>query len=220
MFRKLHTRLICISNFTIDPFKSDTWNHVWRDRDSILEQIHGCFKFISEKRVSDWPTSPKEISDCTGWILVSQGRVNADSGGYVVVLHFDHDFFVHCQLGRVPHCREDGFADRERRGSCKADENQIRSSQRRQHRGLFQGKIGWITHESFTDDRVIVFLSTRCRSSIFRYSDVYHVRNDDSWIVSYRKRTRRKNRLGIKVYIILHNCTIFYVKWNLDTFER
>lgn len=165
VFRNLfvHIRVMRYFHLTIDPFdKSDTrTNHVRRNRDSIFEQIHGCFKFISEKRVSDWPRVSEGKFRLHRLNSRSQGRVNADSGGYVVVLHFDHDFFVHCQLGRVPHRREDGFADRERRGSCKADENQIRSSQRRQHRGLFQGKIGWITHQSFhRRPRLIVFMNT------------------------------------------------------------
>lgn len=148
-------------------FQSYTYmrlKYVWRNRNSIFEQIwsavvlNSCERYAFRVDYRCWKYRLHRLNSS------SQSRVNAHSGGHVVVLHFDHDFFVHCQLGRVPHRREDGFTDRERRGSCKADENQIRGSQRRQHCGLFQSKIRWITYEWALHKRKIVLSYVRYRS--------------------------------------------------------
>lgn len=72
---------------------------------------------------------------------LSQGRVDAHGRRYVVVLHVDHDLLVYGQSGGFPHRREDGFPDRERRGSRQADEDQVRCTEGRQHSGLFPGEI-------------------------------------------------------------------------------
>lgn len=71
-------------------------------------------------------------------------------GWNVVVLHADNDFVLHCQLGRISDSRTNGFTDRERRRLGKADQNQVRRFEGRQHRFLLQSEIIIWFHASVT----------------------------------------------------------------------
>ena len=54
-----------------------------------------------------------------------QGHLYPDGGGYVVVLHPDHDQLLYGQPGRLPHCGADGVAHRVGRGPRQADQDQV-----------------------------------------------------------------------------------------------
>lgn len=42
---------------------------------------------------------------------LEQSNIDANGGWTMVVLHVDHDFVLHGQLGCFPHRRANGFAD-------------------------------------------------------------------------------------------------------------
>ena len=62
-----------------------------------------------------------------------QGHLYPDGGGYVVVLHPDHDQLLYGQPCRLPHCGADGVAHRVGRGPRQADQDQVRDLLLRLH---------------------------------------------------------------------------------------
>jgi len=75
---------------------------------------------------------------CFQFRLKSSSSLDPDSGRDLVVLHPDHPFIVHRQLGRLPHRRTDGHAHRVGRRPCRSERNKIWNPGRGFYHDIFQ----------------------------------------------------------------------------------
>ena len=113
----------CRSGF-LNPDRFLTSDCRWR---SIRGNTKKFRKYRTSERKRRRPSLTRTMAlfyrlrSCTASYVHSHRERN------LVVFHADHDQFLHCQSGRLPHGGEDDLTHPKRRGSLQTEGNQIRN---------------------------------------------------------------------------------------------